>query len=200
MIPFHKMIAKSWNLDYTPMAMSCSLSCVLYISGRTNVEIGFYVYGMKITEDGVSFLYSVCVNETLESYHKWNSFDWLKYQKTNSVVTSFETNVYIFLIFASVSFSNFIMDEKKFFLKSYINKLSQCLSGSGCSKDQESYNWTTAELISQLFIEVTSTAHSLYRNSVQMCKWFTKIKTLIRCTSFHCSKTDERKPLCNYYL
>ena len=50
-------------------------------------------------------------------------------------------------------------------------KMSQCLSGSGCSKDQENYDWTTAELISQLFIEVTSTAHSLYRNSVQMCRW-----------------------------
>ena len=78
--------------------------------------------------------------------------------------------------------------------------MSQCLSGSGCSKDQENYDWTTAELISQLFTEVTSTEHSLYRNSVQTCRWFTKIKTLIRCTSFHCSKTDERKPLCNYYL
>ena len=55
-------------------------------------------------------------------------------------------------------------------------KMSQCLSGSGCSKDQENYDWTTAELISQLFIEVTSTAHSLYRNSAQTCRWFYKNK------------------------
>ena len=53
-------------------------------------------------------------------------------------------------------------------------KMSQCLLGSGCSKDQENYDRTTAELISQLFIEVTSTAHSLYRNSVQTCRRFTK--------------------------
>ena len=30
--------------------------------------------------------------------------------------------------------------------------LSQCLSGSGCSNDQENYNWTTAGLNSELFI------------------------------------------------
>ena len=30
--------------------------------------------------------------------------------------------------------------------------MSQGLSGSGCSKDQENYDWTTAELISELFI------------------------------------------------
>ena len=38
--------------------------------------------------------------------------------------------------------------------------MSQCLAGSGCSKDQENYDWTTTELILQLFMEVTSTAHS----------------------------------------
>ena len=52
--------------------------------------------------------------------------------------------------------------------------MSQCLSDSGCSKDQENYDWTTAELISETFIEVTSTAHSLYRKSVQTCRWYTK--------------------------
>ena len=30
--------------------------------------------------------------------------------------------------------------------------MSQCLSGSGCSKDQENYDWTTAGLNSELFI------------------------------------------------
>ena len=72
------------------------------------------------------------------------------------------------------------VEEIQLLLRSKLYKfriMSQCLSGSGCSKDQENYDWTTAELISQLFIEVTSTAHSLYRNSVQTCRWFTKIKT-----------------------
>ena len=32
------------------------------------------------------------------------------------------------------------------------NFVSQCLSGSECSKDQENYDWTTAGLISELFI------------------------------------------------
>ena len=31
-------------------------------------------------------------------------------------------------------------------------KMSQCLTGSGCLKDQEIYDLTTAELISELFI------------------------------------------------
>ena len=52
--------------------------------------------------------------------------------------------------------------------------MSQYLSGSGCLKDQENYDWTTAGLNSELFIEVTSTAHSLYRNSIQTCRRYTK--------------------------
>ena len=56
----------------------------------------------------------------------------------------------------------------------WIVVMSQCLSGSGGSKDQENNDWTTADLNSELFIEVTSIAHSLYRNSVQMCRWYTK--------------------------
>ena len=46
--------------------------------------------------------------------------------------------------------------------------MSHCLLGSGCSKDQENYVWTTAGLISELFIVVTSIAHSLYNESIQM--------------------------------
>ena len=52
--------------------------------------------------------------------------------------------------------------------------MSQYLSGSGCLKDQENYDWTTAGLNSELFIEVTLTAHSLYRNSIQTCRRYTK--------------------------
>ena len=39
----------------------------------------------------------------------------------------------------------------------YFELLSQCLLGSGCLKDQENYDWTTAELISQLFIHFDCT-------------------------------------------
>ena len=64
--------------------------------------------------------------------------------------------------------------------------MSQCLLGSACLKDQENYDWTTAELISELFIKVKVKVQTVCRNSVQRCRWYTK-KTLIRCTSFHCS-------------
>ena len=80
--------------------------------------------------------------------------------------------------------------------------MSQCHTGSGCSKDQENYDWTTAELISTLFI----TNHF-------DCTWFAQwmspniyvtklleVNDTSKVTGFHCSTTDERKPLCNNYL
>ena len=45
--------------------------------------------------------------------------------------------------------------------------MSQGLSGSGCSKNQENYDWTTAML---LLLIVTSNAHRFYIESVQMCR------------------------------
>ena len=38
------------------------------------------------------------------------------------------------------------------------------------------------------------------KGHIKLKKTCETCETLIRCTSFHCSKTDERKPLCNDYL
>ena len=50
----------------------------------------------------------------------------------------------------------------------HIKFMSQCLSGSGCSKDQENYDWTTAGLNSELLIEVTLTAQFVQEISSNM--------------------------------
>ena len=42
-----------------------------------------------------------------------------------------------------------------FHTNSGLSLMSQCLSGSGCSKDQENYNWTTADLTSNMFINIS---------------------------------------------
>ena len=71
--------------------------------------------------------------------------------------------------------------------------MSQCLSGSGCSKDQENYDWTTAGLISELFIVVTSIAHSLYNESIQT--WEKDTNKMYRLPLFY---NRWKKTLCNY--
>ena len=44
--------------------------------------------------------------------------------------------------------------------------MSQCLMGSGCSKDQEIYDWITGDLISTLFI-------NCHYDCTQIAQWIT---------------------------